>query len=203
MTIPVFWVFSFMSVCVVHLSQTQIIPICFTILLLIVPLSKQPWFSLNYKHICFLMRTLPVQEAAAWGVSDRVEEEWMASWKLPSWLPSTRNWACLLLGPTGFCAPVDIPLSTFLLCWSETGGLSALAARLLFLRQQEISLSVTGPQSARRRGCSSSLCWDIFALVSSIPNVQICNLMTFANNRPEFVSSDPNHGCNSSIKNFS
>jgi len=88
------------------------------------------------------MCTLPVHEAAAWGVSDRVEDEWVASWKLPSWLPSLRNSACLLLGPTRFSAPADIPVTPFLLCWSEMGGLPALAARLLFLRQQELSVQI-------------------------------------------------------------
>lgn len=46
------------------------------------------------------------------------------------------------------------------------------------------------------------MCWYIFALVSTIPCVQICNVLTFANNISALHSA-LKLGCNSSIFFFS
>lgn len=56
-----------------------------------------------------------------------------------------------------------------------------------------------GSQSARCRGCPSK---HIFSLLSNISKVQTCNLLTFANNKSEFLSSDLNFRCSFSIKIF-
>lgn len=171
------------------------------------------------QNFFFCQKFYPSQPCDSWVCSDRVtlpllcqrllhelcHTDWGRSgWKLSEaalLAPFTQK---LCVPPARSCSE---PCLVFPLPHPFGAGqkleVSALQPGFSFLRQQELCLLAPGPWSAWHRGCSSSICWHLFVWVSTIPSVQICNLLTFAHNRSKFLSADLNLECNSIVKNFS